>query len=459
MKKVLLSFLGFMIVFTSCINESVIDNSFQESKNYEISLSKDECVALSINQDGPLITEEETLERACAIFDGSITRTNDLNCQVHWIKLQNENGLTRTANIDCLDSIPLYLVNKSDGKSLLLSGDKRIPEILAFADTPLSLDETNTGADIFSETLPIYINRKVDDFNARFDSLLNSAERKIEKENISIMTRNDDLPIHFSRLETSCSSWEDIYLYYPLLNVSWGQGYPYNLLTPFIECSGSMVHPPLGCATIATAQILSFYKYPTVFDGVNVNWIEMTAYPSIYSLSPIYQTQLQTMLNAVALGVSIEWGCGGSGTTILEVEKYLNKVGYVSELITNYDKTKVINSISNSRPIYMRGTQKDTIGHAWVIDGANKKMRTITQSVFRYKYPGVPPSFTLPSDWDLVDETTTTETEEYVHCNFGYEGMYDGYYIHGVFQLHDDTYGNGGLYNSKFMLLTNIKRR
>lgn len=40
--------------------------------------------------------------------------------------------------------------------------------------------------------------------------------------------------------------------------------------------------------------------------------------------------------------------------------------------------------------------------------------------------------------YDILSERT--ETEEYVLCNWGWSGMYDGYYLNGIFDMTGDEY-------------------
>lgn len=457
MKKLFLIIgLGFILV--SCQNENEFVPESQECEISALTLSQEEATALVVEQKGTKIFKEEALQKAGDFFNKITTKSLDFDTKTYWIKINNYSSLTKSANDVVLDSVPLYLVNMTDGHSVLISGDRRIPEVLAFADGPLTLDRTNTGADVFANNLPIFVNKTINEFNEKYDSLLNNVKTKKNIENALLFTKSS--PTHFTKSEVTKTPWSDVYLYAPLLNVKWGQGYPYNLETPLIGCGGGGEnHPPLGCATIAVSQILSFHKYPTAFNGVYVNWIEMTRFPSINSLSSVYQTQMQKMLNTIAIGIDIEWGCNGSSSTTTKVKSYFDKIGYTSDAIASYNKSQVISSIGNSRPLYTRGTSSDA-GHAWVIDGANKKEQTVTERIYQYKDPGVPPLVTNPSDWILIEERVMVLTEEYIHCNFGYEGLYNGYYVHGVFNLHDDDYGiTGSSFNSDVKILTNIKRK
>lgn len=444
--------------FTSCTNESSFDNI--ESENNIVSLSVDEIKVMDIEVNGSSISEEIALQKAFSLFNGVMSKSNQLDkleCRTYWIKRFIKHGITKAVS-EKSDSIPLYLITQNNGHSALISGDKRIPEILAFSDKQLFMEKTGTALDIFIERLPVFINRAIDDFECKYDSILYSIQKR--RGNISLRSSAVELPI--TRLEEDVTPWTTVYSYAPLLNVEWGQGYPYNQALDKILCSGSLVFPPVGCVAVSIAQIISFHKYPAVLDGNNLNWIEMTKTSSINSLPITYQNQIANLMKSVALGVDMQFGCNGSSSYIANAKNFLSKIGYNSDNIAKYNKGNVIASIQNSRPFYIEGSSSDG-RHAWVVDGVKKQDRYITQYTYEYIGSNSKPSNPIdPTEWVLKDETITHQEEEYVHCNYGYEGLYDGYYLHGVFNLQGDSYFGkiyGPSFNSDLLLLTNIKRK
>lgn len=62
----------------------------------------------------------------------------------------------------------------------------------------------------------------------------------------------------------------------------------------------------------------------------------------------------------------------------------------------------------------------------------------------------------------LQDTTTKTETCKMVHCDFGWEGRCNGYYVSGVFKLNDSNiehdpgsnYGGNTYYNNLLKVIT-----
>lgn len=458
MGQKLLLFAVSIAFFTSCTNDSSLDTAVNERN--VVSLSLEETKVIDIEENGTSISEDIALQKAISLFNGVMSKSvqpTQLDCRTYWIKRFSNQSMTRSASNES-DSIPLFLIRQNSGHSVLVSGDKRIPEILAFSDNQLSMEKTGTALDIFIERLPVFINKTIDDFESKYDSLLCSVQRKNGYK--TLRASSTGLPL--SRLEEIVSPWTTVYSYASLLNVEWGQDYPYNQTLDKILCSGSLVFPPVGCVAVAIAQILSFHKYPPVLDGKNLNWVEMTKAPNANSLSAIYQTQIASLMKSVAEGVDMEFGCNGSGASITNAKAFLSQIGYNSDNIVEYNKDNVISSIQNSRPFYMEGSGPEG-RHAWVIDGAKKQDRYITQYIYEYKGNNPKPSDPInPAEWTLKSESTTHQEDEYVHCNYGYEGMYDGYYHHGVFNLQDDSYFGtiyGSSFNSELLILTNIRRK
>lgn len=135
----------------------------------------------------------------------------------------------------------------------------------------------------------------------------------------------------------------------------------------------------------------------------------------------------------------------------------MKSVGYNTDGIIAYNKDKIISSIKANKPVYARGERyKNNIyeGHAWVIDGAMAKSRTVKECIYEYIGTNTKPADPIdPAEWKLASETSKTETEEYVRCNFGYKGEYDApCYYHEVFDL-----GEKGLFKYNLRIITNIR--
>jgi hypothetical protein len=92
-----------------------------------------------------------------------------------------------------------------------------------------------------------------------------------------------------------------------------------------------------------------------------------------------------------------------------------------------YEFATVLENVYNNRPVYIQGEDlsnpSEPIGHAWVIDGA------MVRSVHLMDY----------QNGTFVD-VGRTKISRYVHCNWGLDGRYNGYYTSGVFDLSKRKY-------------------
>ncbi len=133
----------------------------------------------------------------------------------------------------------------------------------------------------------------------------------------------------------------------PLLTTKWHQRYPYNITK----------YDYLGCVTIATAQIMKYFRHPTIF-----NWDNMPDSMQLPSESPDLVSFLAELRKK--LDVSDE-----GASDIGKAEKALKNYGF-SVFTTKHNDSEIINSLKRDYPVYAEGLDSNGKGgHAWVIDG------------------------------------------------------------------------------------------
>lgn len=460
MKKCCLFGVAVAMSLFACTDEDNLSLSVENLTGVEkVSLTAEEAAVLSVSLHGSSVSEADAQQKASDFLGIPVSRTDGEGSRVYWVKYHS--SLPRMFSAGAKpDSIPLYLVNRRNGGSVLISGDERLPEILAYSEEDeLSMEKNGSGLDVFIENLPDFISSEIDRFEFHYDSLLAIVQQK---------TSLAVDPVPLQRREVENSPWTTTYSYPQLINVTWNQGNPYNVKFPPVEGKnekGEIVkldHAYAGCVPVAIAQILSFYKYPVKFGATSINWVELTRYSSISSLLDIYVGQLQNLLYEIAEDekIEIEYSWSGTSSNIYCANAYLNKIGYTTDGVQDYQSSKVKNSIGNSRPVYVRGSREEIIkgkvsyvGHAWVVDGAEGQKQTRIERVYEYIGKDTHPSDPIdPAEWKMISETSSTATREYVHCNWGWGGSNNGYFFHGVFSPSDNR---EYLYNQQ--MITNIK--
>jgi len=198
--------------------------------------------------------------------------------------------------------------------------------------------------------------------------------------------------------------------YYPtkLLQSQWSQLYPYNTLVP----KGY----PLGCTTIAAAQIMRYHQWPLTYD-----WNNIPVDGDYISLSR------NSFLYDVANNIGVSFSYDGTSATIVDVQTAIVKYGYNATSI-NHNADKVRSEIGLRRPVFMGGVNSEKRGHAWVCDGVERYDQGLEIRVMSLPYR--PTSYSTPTD---MTEVMNISRIDYAsgcryHMNWGMGGQGDGFF-------------------------------
>ena len=173
-------------------------------------------------------------------------------------------------------------------------------------------------------------------------------------------------------------------------NIQWNQNSPYNDQCPM---KGG-IHCFTGCMATAMSQVLAYHQYPKSYDWSEVLPTYKGGLGSAYSRSVVAELN-----HDVGVALNMEYGTDQSGSVSTQYSKALrDKFGYHANVaLINRDNFTygewmdiLLNEFANNRPVIYDGVSNDG-GHAFVIDGYRAK-------------------------------------DGFVHVNWGWEGMSDGYY-------------------------------
>lgn len=209
----------------------------------------------------------------------------------------------------------------------------------------------------------------------------------------------------------------------PLVTTKWDQGTPYNNNCPYSSRAGE--NCPTGCAATAMAQIMNYYEWPQTGDGSNsyadsfgshsVNFAQSTY--DWNNMLDSYSSYNATQAAAVA---KLMWDCGvamymtydinGSGAIDGDMAlaaadhfKYNVRLLYRDGSFKNQFRDAILASLDENNPIVLCG-QGSMGGHAFVADGYN--------------------------------------SANYLHINWGWGGLSDGYF--NIDALNPPSLGTGG---------------
>ena len=403
MKTKLSSIFALAIMVASCSNQELIDSDFQQPTSQQTGNIRSYEEALQIAQASIQMVDGQAKTRAASSRRISLSDS----------KVCLGGGITRSeAENDTL----MYVFNFEDNQGFaIISANKNTEALIAITEKghydPTVRDQ-NDGFNLFMDLAKIYLenNRQAGDpGGGGLDPIL---EFK-------------DSIVPFSGYVG------------PFVEVKWGQSYPEGFFCP----NGSS-----GCAITATAQVMSYFEYPTgiplTYSGADqsyqaLNWSNI----KVHSISNHPQYILCNADEATHKAIgrlcrqlgelsNSSYDPDGTGTGSNDIKQTLNTLGYTTTNWTDYSSSVVTGSINNLRPVLIFGYRLNNdngnqgqIGHMWVIDGYYYS--GYESFIWNRPYPGF--------EWQLVEHTV--HTDYYHHYNWGFSGNNNGYYTAGVFNV------------------------
>ena len=223
----------------------------------------------------------------------------------------------------------------------------------------------------------------------------------------------------------------------PFIATQWGQGDPYNFLTP--ELNGK--HTPTGCVATAMAQVMKYYNYPAQGQGMGYytlennpsrvtekiqgvyEWNKMRdTYKGPNELSDAEKLPVATLMKDAGLATNMNYGSGGSGASeIVAAHGMAYNFRFDSLALKAYERDffdqnewleDVYSRLMARTPILYVG-QAASGGHAFILDGIDK--------------------------------------DGLVHVNWGWNGEHDGFYNIDLLNPGTDAYATnqGMVYDFK----------
>ena len=185
-----------------------------------------------------------------------------------------------------------------------------------------------------------------------------------------------------------------------LLETRWGQGVPYNNMTPTYKEGKNEVHYVTGCVATSMAQIMYYYQWPVKGKGSVSYYFTPEGTTASTKLSdnlaktpyawdkmlPVYKnaSYTQEQGDAVALlmkhcgySVNMQYTRSGSGAFTSDAADALRKRFYYNENMHFYWRTyfpvaewmeKIFSELNDGRPV-LYGAQSASGGHEFVLDG------------------------------------------------------------------------------------------
>lgn len=223
------------------------------------------------------------------------------------------------------------------------------------------------------------------------------------------------------------SHWvSDVYSTPLLFSFSmWNQHSPFNdlyLKKRKYLLFGHKRRVPAGCFPLALAKILTHFQTPSYF-SYNGNCVDWNSLTNIYNDAG--KRSAAVLLRGIAEWCDSWYFYQGTFTIPSHASSFLSKMGYANVKRYNYKYDRITSMIDKGCPviIYAIPGLSITSSHAWIIDGYKIKKRNIIT--------------TKSQNGNVVDTKVEKETCKMVHCDFGWGGDCNGYYVDGIFKLNN----------------------
>lgn len=424
MKKIILAvwFLSMMCLIYSCTDDENGAQSDLDNPNQSYVLSENEVLRI-VNSFQRGITK------------GLLTRNNRTDEYSYSIEkkyyITNPPSTRTTASTRGL--VYEIALNKGNNKGkVLVSGDKRFPEVLAY--------------------IP-YCNDSVNTINSGASAMLQMAKNAFIEE---IEHYNTKQPREAQTRSTVIEQIpSQIYLeVYPLCKTSWDQWQPYTNAYPknWVEIGFGMcsyTHYPAGCAVAALAQIMAALEPNLTCAGLKMDWAYLKQNPVINGgpFGEIDDTRKMDMVAALFKDIYDKtnsypiWGTGETddwppqkvtcvtsvGTNSSNVYNYLNSINGTTycNSFQRWNIDVVKNSLLNVRPVFVGGN-----GHAFIIDG-----------------------------YAVAKNPSSSNNNIYFHANFGWGGSSNGYYLSNNNGSITFETSSGNYADTQLNVISDIRKR
>ena len=283
-------------------------------------------------------------------------------------------------------STPVYYIFNTATTFVIVSGDDRAEEILAYGDKPLNLNRS----------IPKNVQVWLDNYKEQLDWLLTHPEVKVEK------------PTTFKSPKLRATTIG------PLMTALWDQEAPYNNLCKFTY-SGTTYTCLTGCPATSASMVLYYWKYPTetvgplpaysstldIGGGYWGNQVSFT-YPALAATTFDWDNMIDDYTSSAASGYNttqgnavatlmryvgqaehMMYGVDGSGIYTTEAQVVADMfIGFGYDEVTTrlvhkseYTETTwaqlLQEEMAESRPVVFMAVDSYAGGHAFNVDGYN----------------------------------------------------------------------------------------
>ncbi len=374
LKNVLLTLFLSVLICNSCTKEEqIIVESQTNNDEFDISLELASSLAQEIAQRNGLVN----LSNNVTLKSGELDQKEIKDVLTY----SDEKG------------IPLLYVVSYDpeGFAIIPATKKEVP-LLAFSENgSFNSENLNNGVQLWLNSKKEKIKKLKEDTTSTIDDnvalqweIMSSSSSEVVKTAIGKITDELAEPMLTTRslpLEDDPEIGEITYeKVEPLLTTKWDQDNYFNDSCDYLNCSNTMNGRAVaGCAAIAQAQVMNYYRYPDSydFDAILDSVSTPEAARLIHDVGISYQSYTTFEYDCFSTGLDVLGYCASS---LVYTFGYSKNTQYP---YVDYSEEGVIAQLENSWPVITGGSNESgSTKHAWVCDGYRRYKTEIIH------YPG-----------------------------------------------------------------------
>ena len=424
---------------------------------FVVSCSKDISAndMLKNNPTNPYkVTAEEALKQLDGMLESWDASTRGTQRQIKEI-FAHRIQKTRSDSASIPDTL-LYIVNFDNEEGYaILGADVRMKPVLALIDAG-HYDPDTTTWEYDNVCLDSLLeDDELDDFWCK-----DSNPPRSDSLGVCIIKNNPmfDLIVDYGKGVTSDPCWTTVTYTNkeitsqigPYLKTKWGQRDPYNRMCSRGATDGTSFYYSLsnnysaGCFPVAVAQVIAYHHYPLSAFNHTYNWEEIDKIIGFNANDnvndPLYAEgvrEVAHLVRASGLACRVHYDDDGSSSTAKRAKKALESLGYSgTDRYLRFSRKAINKALNDGSLALISGLPKNKFtGHAWVIDGC----RTYSMVKHTNIYRDAECTILYSSKTEQLNE------EKYYHCNFGWGGTADGYYLDDIFDTAGGPYATDDL--------------
>lgn len=235
----------------------------------------------------------------------------------------------------------------------------------------------------------------------------------------------------------------------PHIKTQWGQRDEFGYYCPNGLC---------GCGPLAVSMILSYFEQPKSMtftfpekdiNSANFDWNLMNSHFKRHSdtwpsewygmilpeasecpASSFEHKNLGRLVRQIGYVVNADYKSGATSTYLSDLKNYI-KNNVVGLSLTNYDTPDAQFQSDLENGVALTWGASSAGNHFWVIDG--NMILGVIEKTYRDYAPD-----TLEGDWRLI-KSELIELKDLLHHNWGWNGICNGYFLLGCYDINDAT--------------------